>query len=61
MDVLGFRLEDKASFLTKVEGFDQYKKFPNLIKGLISRGYNNQEIKKLAGENFLRLFEKVLG
>jgi len=36
-------------------------KFPNLIKGSISRGYSNQEIKKLAGENFLRLFKKVVG
>jgi len=61
MDALGFRPEDKASFLTKIEGFDQYKKFPNLIKGLISRGYSNQEIKKLAGENFLRVFKKVVG
>ncbi len=61
MDALGFRPEDKASFLTKIEGFDEYKKFPNLIKGLISRGYSNQEIKKIAGENFLRLFKKVVG
>ena len=61
MDALGFRPEDKASFLTKVEGFDQYKKFPNLIKGLISRGYSNQEIKKIAGENFLRVFKKIVG
>jgi membrane dipeptidase len=61
MDMLGFRPEDKVSFLAKVEGFDKYKKFPNLIKGLISRGYSNQEIKKLAGENFLRLFKKVVG
>jgi len=61
MDALGFRPQDKASFLTKIEGFDEYKKFPNLIKGLISRGYTNQEIKKIAGENFLRVFRKVVG
>lgn len=61
MDVLGFRPEHKASFLEKVQGFESYRKFPNLIEGLISRGYSDQEIKKIAGENFLRVFRKVVG
>ncbi len=61
MDRLGFRPEDKASFLTKVEGFENYTKFPNLIDGLITRGYSDQEIKKLAGENFLKVFRKIVG
>ena len=61
LDILGFRPEDKASFLTKVEGFENYTKFPNLIDGLISRGYSDQEIKKIAGENFLRVFKKIVG
>ncbi|MBD3256428.1 MAG: hypothetical protein GF383_15125, partial [Candidatus Lokiarchaeota archaeon] len=61
LDILGFRPEHKASFATKVEGFENYPKFPNLVKGLISRGYSNQEIKKIAGENFLRTFRSIVG
>ena len=61
LDILGFRPEHKASFLTKVKGFERYGKFPNFIKGLIERGYSDQEIKKIAGENFLRIFRKIVG
>jgi len=61
LDKLGFRPEHKASFLQKMKGFEDYIKFPNLIEGLITRGYSNQEIKKIIGENFLRVFRKVVG
>jgi microsomal dipeptidase-like Zn-dependent dipeptidase len=29
--------------------------------GLVSRGYSDQEITKILGGNFLRVFEKVVG
>ncbi|MEJ2278689.1 MAG: membrane dipeptidase [Candidatus Lokiarchaeota archaeon] len=45
MDLLGFRPEHKASFLTKIKNFENYSKFPNLIKGLFSRGYTENEVK----------------
>jgi membrane dipeptidase len=61
MEVLGFRPEHRASFLDKIEGFENYAKFPNLIKGLIDRGYSDQEISKLAGLNFLKVFKNVVG
>jgi membrane dipeptidase len=61
LSILGFRPEHRASFLQKVEGFEDYTKFPNLIKGLAKRGYSDREIKKIAGENFLRVFRKVVG
>ncbi len=61
LDILGFRPEHKASFSNKVKGFESYAKFPNFIKGLIDRGYSDQEIKKIAGENFLRIFRRIVG
>jgi membrane dipeptidase len=61
MEVLGFRPEHRASFLDKMEGFENYTQFPNLIKGLIDRGYSDQEIGKIAGSNFLKLFKRVVG
>jgi len=33
--------------------------FPNLTRGLLERGYCEQDVKKIIGGNFLRLFEQV--
>ncbi len=33
--------------------------FPNLTRGLLERGYCEQDVKKIMGGNFLRLFEQV--
>lgn len=59
--ILGFRQEHRATFTDKMQDFESYEKFPNLIKGLISRGYSDMEISKIAGENFLRVFRKICG
>ncbi|MGD0159378.1 MAG: dipeptidase [Candidatus Bathyarchaeia archaeon] len=40
---------------------DTVTKFPNITVGLIGRGYSDAETKKILGENFLRVFEKVFG
>ena len=61
MKVLGFKPQHRASFMYKVKEFEKYADFPSFIEGLISRGYSDQEIKKLAGENFLRVFRQVVG
>jgi len=58
---LGMGPEHGGSFVYKTKGFESYTEFPNLIKGLISRGYSKQEIQKITGENFLRVFKKVVG
>ncbi|MEA1940122.1 MAG: dipeptidase [Candidatus Caldatribacteriota bacterium] len=36
-------------------------KIPNITSGLIKRGYKKREIKKILGENFLRVFKEVVG
>lgn len=36
-----------------------YIQVPNITKGLVGRGYSDQDIKKILGENFLRVFEIV--
>jgi len=59
--ILGFRQEHRATFTDKMQDFENYGKFPNLIKGLISRGYSDTEIRKIAGENFLQVFNKISG
>jgi membrane dipeptidase len=42
-------------------GIQTVTEFPNITKGLIQRGYSDAEIRKILGENFLRVFKKVFG
>lgn len=42
-------------------GLEDCSKMPNITKGLIERGYSEYEIRKILGENFLRVFKKVRG
>lgn len=40
-------------------GLDRYPKLRNLTRGLVSRGYDDDEIAKILGGNLLRVFEEV--
>jgi membrane dipeptidase len=41
-------------------GLDDVTKFPDLTRGLVSRGYSDSDIEKILGANDLRIFKKVL-
>jgi len=41
------------------EGLARSSEAPNITRGLVSRGYSDQEIFKILGENFLRIYETV--
>ena len=43
------------------EGIETTTKWPNVTRGLVSRGYADDEIEKILGGNFLRVFEEVIG
>lgn len=43
------------------EGFEDESKFPNVTRGLVSRGYKDDEIAKIVGGNWMRLLEEVRG
>jgi membrane dipeptidase len=38
-------------------GLDDSSKMPALLEGLRQRGYSESDIRKIAGENFLRVLE----
>ncbi len=40
-------------------GLKDVAAYPNLIKGLLSRGYSEQDIRKILGENLLRVWQAV--
>jgi membrane dipeptidase len=57
----GFRPEHKIVPTQNLVGFDDYRDFPNITRGLVSRGYSDEQIRGILGENFLRVFETVCG
>lgn len=42
-------------------GIDSHAKMLNITRGLVSRGYSDENIKKILGGNWLRLFREVWG
>ncbi|MBW2369517.1 MAG: membrane dipeptidase [Deltaproteobacteria bacterium] len=58
---VGFREEHNIDAATNLVGFDDYRDFPNITRGLVKRGYSDRQIKGILGENFLRVFETVCG
>jgi membrane dipeptidase len=44
---------------TLPEGLKDVASYPNLIQGLLNRGYSTPDIKKILGENFLRVWQGV--
>jgi membrane dipeptidase len=41
------------------QGLEDASKFPNLTKGLLKRGYTLDEIQKIMGGNFIRIWDEV--
>ena len=42
-------------------GYGWLEHMPNFTMGLVARGYSDQEIKKILGLNFVKLFKRVWG
>ena len=40
-------------------GFDRHTKFPNITRGLLSRGYSPEEVSGILGQNFYRVCERA--
>lgn len=49
------------SKLRQVEGFDDYGDLPAFVQALALRGYDDEAINKVLGENWLRVFGTVWG
>ena len=44
-----------------VEALEDRSKWPNLTRGLVKRGYSDRDIRKILGENFLRVWDQTAG
>jgi membrane dipeptidase len=58
---LGFRRQDRLDVTRRLRGFDDCRDLPNITRGLVKRGYGDEEIRGILGENALRVFSEVCG
>ncbi len=47
--------------MDKTWGYGWLEHMPNFTKGLVARGYSDQEIRGILGDNWVKLFRKVWG
>ena len=47
--------------ITPPAGLENVTMYPEITKALLERGYTSDEVKKILGGNFLRVFKKVCG
>ncbi len=58
---LGFRGGDFGDATLNLVGFDDHRDSVNLARGLLKRGYTDEQIHGILGENFVRVFAAVCG
>lgn len=61
-DWVGFRLEEhRLTDDYAIEGYESFADWPNITVALARWGFNEEELRKLLGLNFLRVFREVAG
>jgi membrane dipeptidase len=61
-DWVGFRTEEHR--LTPdydMEGFKKFSDWPNITVALAEAGFNEDELRKLLGLNYQRVFKEIVG
>ena len=58
---LGFAASHGFDQPTTLRGFGDYRDLPNITRGLVARGFSDDEIRGVLGENFLEVFGSVCG
>ena len=57
----GFRPEHRLTPDYRIEGYSNFGDWPNITVKLAEKGFNEDELKKLLGINYLRYFKEVVG
>lgn len=58
---IGFRKEDRLDLTMRMAGFEDCRDLPNITRGLVKRGYGDEQIRGILGENALRVFADICG
>jgi membrane dipeptidase len=57
----GFRPEHLRNAFARVDGMKSWRDWPNITRGLVSPGFSDEEIRRILGENWLRVFQAAVG
>ena len=60
-DWSGFREEHRVHGDYRLVGYDNFGDWPNLTVKLAERGFNEEELRKILGLNYLRVFRDIVG
>jgi len=60
-DWIGFREEHRVHGEYRMEDYQTVRDWPNITVKLAERGFNESEIRKLLGLNYLRVFREIVG
>ncbi len=58
---MGFRAEHRLSDEHRIVDFDQVTDWPNITVKLAERGFTEEELRKLLGQNYVRVFRDIVG
>jgi membrane dipeptidase len=61
LGAIGFRTQDQWDLTQRLVGFDDCRDLPNITRGLVKRGFSDEQIRGILGENALRVFAEVCG
>src|SRR3546814_831541 len=59
--LIGFRKEHRLDVTANLQGFDDIRDMPNITRGLLARGWEEEAIKGVLGENALRVIAEGCG
>jgi membrane dipeptidase len=61
LKALGYRQEHNVDVTRRLVGYSDCRDLPNITRGLVRRGYSDEEIRGILGENAIRVFGEVCG
>ena len=61
VDHVGLGSDFDGFFNANVRGLEDVTRLPRLTAGLVERGYSQEQVKKILGGNFMRVFREVVG
>jgi membrane dipeptidase len=56
---LGFSGQHTLDLTGRLVGFEDARDLPNITRGLVKRGYSDEAIQGILGENALRIFDEI--
>lgn len=61
MGLIGFREEHRVDWNASMPDFRSWQDWPGITASLLEDGFTEEEVRKLLGLNFLRVFEQAVG